>query len=129
MYPIHDDIIFCKPTIFKAGSELVDTHTTSILVTTPVRSPRIIRIDKSFEYQDKQDAELMITKIRNVFNIAESRGYNTLVLPDFGCQDNPIRRVIDIINDQLSMTRLSCVIFYVQDYDRFLQFHSGIRRQ
>jgi uncharacterized protein (TIGR02452 family) len=124
LYPLRDlEMIYCsKITIFRNSQNrlLTKPYQVSLLLSPPVRRPSLItiRTEKGMEdtYSNSLEEEKMKNKIENIFKFAMLKGFNCVILSDFGCQNenNPIRKIIKFFNESIQKYNIKYVFFSVK---------------
>jgi|SRR6185437_1206714 len=137
-YPLRDlEMIYCpKITIFKnIQNKMLPKHLQfSLVLSPPIKRPALISIktENGMEdvYDHKSEEEKMQNKIENIFKLALNKGFNCLILTDFGCQtgSNPIKKVVEMFNQAIKKYPIKYVFFSIKIEKNFKYFHNHITR-
>lgn len=146
-YPIsNNEMIFTpKFTVYKDSDYLKHPSPFELasLAISPVNSPEIISISEGDQSQRETYASdsaksLMSDKISAIFDFAESRGFDCLLINNFGGGkfNNPVLDLIEMYNDSIAKhPGIPCVAFTVRGHKQrqkdkeFMIYHKKIIRQ
>lgn len=133
IYPIYDNIIyFSNLSMIKNLDNILyeKKYKISALLTTSVKPNLIFEKEDELiaKYQNKNDEIKMTNKIKNMFIIAKKYGYECIIFTDFGCQYNPIKKIIDLFNKYIDEYKIQYVFFGIIDKKNYNIFNKFIKR-